>query len=635
MFKDLFKSKSKDVLSEYQARGEETGVFSLALVKVDDPFDPDPLWDRKYGGNSDIVEEMSEDNDFRLQAALDGCRDIKFVRDEAGRFREQTPVFTDVVMWVPEAKWRQDAMHGGHRIEALQTNLGQLHSKKFARSLPGDREPNYCIMPDEQLEADSVVFQFGFGVFLPNEQDQLLGSVSLRRTPDGEEVKLPDWSFWKNGAQIKRSVGVFRNQGSLLITPDRTGPVRAPLWFKKHGGHISVNLSAADSDRVYADDDNIVVKEAISPKKEGDPFQWVLHDKNSSADDTLVVEVQFIPEPATERAEYQPPPKAREKAEPAGPKVKPDPPPKGGLAARVRKSRDAGDGEQAATAMDDVPPTAAGGASGLERFFDETDRTGAVDPISGKRTPLSTRFSLKLSGCALLRIDGDQALPGLEEWVIWFDADGRPVQKADARKVDPERCLAIAAVSDSRHLYYRPAGEYDFHPVKSLPCDLHTETGAELSLLPSPEPKKYHAVLMLPAETGFPLSSEALILGRSDSNPNAQQPDLPMELLDHPQALRWTDGTRSGGMLNALNLSRRHVSLRLVDNRLEVGVAEGKTPIYVLDRDMHLLKTLEPGEKGRLQMEPDEFFMVGSYLLRFHQERHQTMMSHQATVFKR
>jgi hypothetical protein len=50
---------------------------------------------------------------------------------------------------------------------------------------------------------------------------------------------------------------------------------------------------------------------------------------------------------------------------------------------------------------------------------------------------------------------------------------------------------------------------------------------------------------------------------------------------------------------------------------------------------MHLLKTLEPGEKRRLQMEPDEYFMVGSYLLRFHQERHQTMMSNQATVFKR
>ena len=257
MFTGLFKKKSKDAIAEYRRAGEQIGVFSLALTGVEDPFDEDPLWDRKYGGNSAIVEEMTEDKDFRLQSALDGCRNIKFVRDEAGRFREQTPVFTDVVIWVPAAKYRQDTTGGGHRIEALTTNLANLHGKKFNRSLPGDRDPNYVVMPDDELEENTMVFQFGVGVFVPTETDELLGSVVLRRTKDGEIVKLPEWSFWANGRQRKRPVGVYVGQGSLLLTGDRTGPVRSPIWFPSPEGYVQVNLGAADSERVYANDDQI------------------------------------------------------------------------------------------------------------------------------------------------------------------------------------------------------------------------------------------------------------------------------------------------------------------------------------------------------------------------------------------
>ena len=100
----LFKHKAKETIEEYREAGENLGVFALALVNVEDPFDPDPLWDRRYGGNAKIAEQRTGDTDFRLQAALDGCRDIKHVRDAEGRFRETTPVFTDVVVWLPEAR---------------------------------------------------------------------------------------------------------------------------------------------------------------------------------------------------------------------------------------------------------------------------------------------------------------------------------------------------------------------------------------------------------------------------------------------------------------------------------------------------------------------------------------------------
>ena len=131
----LFKHKSKETIEEYREAGENLGVFTLTLVNVEDPFDPDPLWDRRYGGNPKIAEQRTGDSDFRLQAALDGCRDIKHVRDAEGRFRETTPVFTDIVVWIPESKWRADAKRRGQRLEALATNLSQLHTSKFRREV--------------------------------------------------------------------------------------------------------------------------------------------------------------------------------------------------------------------------------------------------------------------------------------------------------------------------------------------------------------------------------------------------------------------------------------------------------------------------------------------------------------------
>lgn len=630
MFKALF-GKSDDVLERYQMSGEQTGVFTLALNGVEDPFDADPLWDRKYGGVSEIFEETSEDKDFRLQAALDGCRDMKFVRDDAGRFREVTPVFTDIVVWVPQAKWRADSQRGGRRIEALATNLAKLHHRSFRRSLPEHRQPVYTVMPDADMEEDGIAFQFGFGVFVPNETDHLVGEIRLRRKADADPVEIPKWSFWSGGQEKTRPVGIYEGQGALLLTPDQTGPVRAPIWFGSNQGNISVNLGAAESERVYASDTEITVTETTTPKTDEDPFQWVLKDSRAgSGDDAmLVVEVKFLEEPKTAKA---PEPEPEPEPVPEPPVIKPAPAGKKGRKGEPAAPRlvapDPATRPPARARAD--APGAATPKSGLDRFFAANERTGA-----GDSTPLSTRFSLKLSGCALLRIDGDRRLPGLEEWVIWFDRYGQPI-RADARRDDTGGALALAATAHSRDLYYRLPGEDGFKPVKVVPCSLVTEDGGYLDLIKSPAPEVYHGLLQLRPESSFPLSPQPLLLGRSDSASAANQPDLPMELLDHPHSLRWEDGTGpKGAKLNSLNLSRRHVQLRLVGGKLEVGVSEGRMPVYVLDTEYTLMKTLTPGEPATIMMEPDEYFIVGSYLLRFHQERHQTMLSSDATMLRR
>ncbi len=262
-------------------------------------------------------------------------------------------------------------------------------------------------------------------------------------------------------------------------------------------------------------------------------------------------------------------------------------------------------------------------------------RTPPPSAKSAHQAPISQRYSLKVTGCALLRIDGQRRLGGLEQWTIWFDRIGRPVRAADKATVDIKRCLALQARADAATLFYRLPGQTEFSPVNYMPSSLDTGSGKYLELLASPVPDVYHGLLMLRQESSFPLSTDPFLLGRSDSAVEGAQPDLPMELLDHPDALTWAGGQGPrGARLNALNLSRRHVSLKLSGSRLEIAMADGKMPSYVLDQEGKLIRSLAPGDRGAAVLEPEEMFIVGSYLLRFNQEKPQVLPSRDATMLR-
>jgi hypothetical protein len=254
---------------------------------------------------------------------------------------------------------------------------------------------------------------------------------------------------------------------------------------------------------------------------------------------------------------------------------------------------------------------------------------------SGETTPISSRYTLRLSGCALLRIDGARRVEGLERWTIWFDADGYPLSHDD-RSTDLDRCLALAATGDSDRLLYRLPGEPDFKPVVVMPCVLTTETRRFVDLQPSPLPEIYLGIVMLRPEVSMPVSPRALILGRSNIVPSSPQPDLPLELLSHPDSLDWQDGSGyAGAKLNSLNLSRRHVALKLVDGRLDLQMMDGKMPVYVLDEAGAMADKLEPDSHDSLRLEPGQQFLIGSYLLRFHEETPRTMLSADVSLLRR
>ena len=679
MIRSLFR-RTKHVAGE-RGIGNELGVFTLTLTGVEDLFDPDPLWDRRYGGGAGIAEHLTGDRDFRLQAALDAYRNMVFTRDGAGRFREQNPVFTDVVMWLPAEPWRIDARRGGQRIEAVAQNLAVLHRQKFARSLPEARAPIYTVMPDEGQQDDAVVFQFGFGVFVPSGDDVLEAEITLRGPGSREPAGFRDWSFWHGGAQIKRPVGVYRGQHSLLIVPGTIAPVRAPVWFSRPEGHILLNLNPADSERIYADDDRIQVVETRNPTKEADPIEWVLACRDGSQGDResehLAVRITPLARPTRipdelaaetgparigprspsleritgervvqERIAPQRKPSERIIPERTAPgrmhperivphRARPERmKPKGAGTEEVgREAADSADARKKSTGCAHQDP---GHESRAARRSGDTDISRLLSGAPLDRTidpPLSSRYMLRLVGLALLRIDGAQRIDGLEEWVIWFDEDGWPVPSDGAGTIDIDTCLALSASAADGRLHARNAGARHFEPVTGVPCALPTASGLTLELRPSPIPERYHGLAMLAQEMAFPLSPRPLLLGRSSRRPQSSQPDLPIEILTHPQSLRWERGAGgAGAKLNAVYLSRRHATLTLSGGRLQVSMAEGSAPIFVLDESGRYVSALKPRSTEAVTLAPGEMIVVGSYIFRFHQEKPRTLSTLDYTV---
>ena len=612
MVRGLFRRPK--VLSAHQRVGGELGIFTIRLIGVEDPFDPDPLWDRRYGGNANIRDELTGDRDFRLQAALDGCRNMTFARDEAGRFRERNPVFTDVVMWIPAPSWHADARRSGQRIEAVAHNLALLHQKKFARSLPDTRAPSYTVMPDEELQESAVVFQFGFGVFVPRPDDVLIAEIALRAPSAPEPRALREWSFWIDGAQVKRPVGVYRSQPSLVIAADSSAPVRAPIWFQHPTGHLLINLNPADSERIYTNDDNIRIVSTPASEVTDDTAEWVLEhaDGDGKNADALIVRMTsraglVLPLPA-DAGEAEGEPLTTEAPEPIDLEPAPSP--------HESPSRAPG-------ARRDEPgkPSVLGDPKALHGFDGVPDRA-----------PLSMRHMLRLVGIALLRIDGAKQVAGLDEWTIWFDDDGWPIQEDRSATVDPASCLAVSARAGDQNVYVRSPGARDYVRV-TAPCPIPTKNGEHLMLTPSPLADRHHGILMLLQEMAFPLSPHPLVLGRSDSRPEAPQPDLPIELLTHPENLRWRPGTKYvGTKLNAVNLSRRHVSLALNNGALEVTMAEGSTAVYILDEAGAMMQRLKPRSTVGMSLAPEQMILVGNYLFRFHREETPTVSTLECTI---
>lgn len=215
-------------------------------------------------------------------------------------------------------------------------------------------------------------------------------------------------------------------------------------------------------------------------------------------------------------------------------------------------------------------------------------------------------------------------MPGMREWVIWLDDWGWPVREAAMNDVDTERCLALRSRSGTDRLELRPAGATGFEPL-GVPGRIATPSGGELALLDAPDRRRYLGLLMLNASIALPVSRKPLLLGRATKSTDAE-PDLPVDLLDHPGSARWDAGVRQA-RLDAIDLSRRHLTVKLVDDRLEVAMARGHAPAFALDENGAALVELAPESEKGATLEPGHHLLVGGYVFRFQRETAHTAAS--------
>jgi hypothetical protein len=63
---------------------------------------------------------------------------------------------------------------------------------------------------------------------------------------------------------------------------------------------------------------------------------------------------------------------------------------------------------------------------------------------------------------------------------------------------------------------------------------------------------------------------------------------------------------------------------------------DGKMPVYVLDADRAAVTArLEPDSRDSVRLEPGQQFLIGSYMLRFHEETPRTMLSADVSELRR
>ncbi len=222
-------------------------IHTLHLRGVSDPLDGDALWEHEYSGGDSIREAETGRPDRRLRLALDAHRQIVPRYDpERGYSVEDPRVFTDVLIRIPRKVWKGQRMTGGGRIPLLLDKLAYRHNQEFQDHLFGERTPRYQVVPEERLEADEVLCQFGLGVFIPDAEDRLRGELQVGL--GGRELPLPEWESYRIGRgplkRITRAAAIYRDQHYLLLSNDhRQSAIQSPLWLPKTGGYLLLDLS--------------------------------------------------------------------------------------------------------------------------------------------------------------------------------------------------------------------------------------------------------------------------------------------------------------------------------------------------------------------------------------------------------
>ncbi len=253
--------------------------------------DPKQLWVSHAGGDG-IQHLESKDKDRRLWMALDTHQHQGEGYDEdRGERVIEGKVFSDVVIWIPEIYWRNINRQGGAALSVMVDQLQKQHSKDFKNKLNEDRDPHYCIMPQRSLKDDEVICQFGLSVFIPGEDDQQLGEMSLMYAGSGHP--LPEWLFREHNRLVKRPAGWYAGQKHIQLSPSlKQSCLQPPVWFHHQKGFLQINLEGEVEDselhQLFADGEYVREGE-VDDRLSGSVFTF--HNTENPKDDQLILKI--------------------------------------------------------------------------------------------------------------------------------------------------------------------------------------------------------------------------------------------------------------------------------------------------------------------------------------------------------
>ncbi len=557
-------------------------LFTLQLQNVSNLLDPYPLWENRFSGDSEITESVTGDKHRRLKNALENHRCTAVVRDERGWLADEKKVFCDVVVRIPSEIYQNDVCVGAKKLEIMADNLSRLHYQDFGDDLCCERMPSYVVIPDESLRNDEIIIQFGLSVFVPRPDDQVIGVLHLQVDGQNEWWPLKQWVFWENGRQVLRPAALYQEQQCLMIGASLQFAVvnsgedekGRKLWFGHNRGAITLHFDSETHHHAFGDQ---FISDPEIETHASDDETMVYRFKNlirtqDNVDDTqeqLLLKVKTIPR----------------------------------ISASMKTITD-------------------------KTHVDIHTPSYTIAPGWGKKKPAAWQGNtfiigvkqdqLMLEGLAMPRIDVPSAkIAGLESWRICFEASGNLMRHVatDVQK----RGLSFEAVYNRNFLMLRKPDQKKFKAVKKLPFSLTDDKGHSIEIIASPLPDKYHAILQLPHPRFFMLDQTAMVIGRHDPNPQAEQPDIVLGLLTDPATLQWQKGREHPGAgLDAINLSRRHVKVKTKNGVLHVDlITGGAAAVFSLDQKGSLKDSLHPGDAKSIILTHGERLLVGCYLLRY------------------
>lgn len=226
--------------------GTAAKIYTLKLRHVDDVFNHELLWLHNPALGDTIQGEISPEQwqaDWRLFAALNRYLPpaVNVYTANQAEVTTISQIFTDVLIWIPQALWDSVREERGEPVRRLVTNLQLRHQQQFRERLWQGRLPHYCVMPAADLPAGEVHCQFGTDIFVPDNKDVLQGQIILHKAE--AEYALPSLTFFEDGHELQRPMAWYASQRALQLAgaPQVSRPALA-IWFNHSGQEDSIRL---------------------------------------------------------------------------------------------------------------------------------------------------------------------------------------------------------------------------------------------------------------------------------------------------------------------------------------------------------------------------------------------------------